>query len=585
MLMATIDKIDDSMDREELLNQLNLHLSHLQQQWNEYLEMLENLTVEEEKILVYRNMLKLFGVVVIKEKVDETSSELIKSKVVATYNQTFKGESNLIHESQTNRTFDQTLKLIAAKSFNNGGGKYGSKITGMINRQPLYGEYEKYRPQYHLENEIEVCQMNPFYNQVNIWCLSQPWMQDICDDILNISGNAISMISVDSIKLAGFHNNRGHRFTVPHIDHYFDETNRLQIILNVSEERNKLFYCVGSSNEVVKKILKILQPKFYPKNHGFSTLNLTTNADTEKILRNFMIAPPPNSIVCWKSDIIHSEYKSTEMPDEYGLYRALNFEKTLDQLTLRLYIGTHIPIHLSLESWLKFGYAAQKYSMVPSRYTSNKDGKYSKYNKMNKGSTQYKVTKFDNKELLRRNKRKMDKLDTIPVYKLARFYLELPDRVAELLGVPLSNVRGCINDEESQRFHEIVKEHQSMVKYLSLNQEQLRAAIGSTNLENNIESLKSIIDCNSVDVPLHLQNFIDNYVPESTNLLNERIAALPNYSELEPYMRDEPERYRRLIHHNSVVKSSLSKLLHRVKTKRRRLSSISKAGTKRRKIN
>jgi hypothetical protein len=520
-------------------------------------------------VLDLRAGLSAGGVVFVTGALGREMTEKLKNRIVNVYNSMFQGENDM--QVKSSKDLGKSLEMIARNSFDHGTSKMAAKSTGMMNRQPLTGDWSVHQAKLTFRDprrntrEEEVMQFNPVYGDVNQWLLMQPEAQKMFDTITTLSGNSISMLSPDSMKVAYSHKLDAHPFTPAHLDHYYNLNDRIQIVLNVHEDRTKLFYCPGATDPVVRGVLAQLQPGFYDK-QGFRKID-PKQKDLLTVLRRFMVAPPPGSLTFWRSGVVHGEYTSTATPGARGLYQATDEDQKREQLAIRLYIGTHIPIDLSLTDLMKLALANRSYGMIPSRYTHNKQQfALSKYNKVNKGTTRWgKVTL--NKDLLKDKQSRMYALDRVsPREMMAEYFKKLPPKFGALTGIPLDEDRAFPTEEEVDRHRKIVGEHRVMLQLLAMSDEELLQATGAGTgkypVETDIQFLISHTNMPVIHDLHHLSAFIEQFIPVGMDQVERRMQRISErYNDLTYGQKDEWERLRRLHVYISTLEKRLRELL------------------------
>jgi len=336
---------------------------------------LKNLNSPEE-IEHVKKSLDYHGVIFIINAISSDQTLKIKDRLVSAYNQMFGAEMhNLPVTSVAQIPSTIQAGLIANKGF------------AYLYKQPLK---KTEIPSIEIDGLPAYMDHNPIYSRVNLATLMDPENRHMLSVLLALTHPIKTMISWDSAKVSTNPKAKMNPFTIPHIDFYNDATQRFQVILNVAEASTKLFYCPGTNDPEVRELMKQLQadPKFYAKD-GFKALK----TDVATAIRPYMVAPPPGALIFWRSGIVHAEFTATPTPRilPEGLFKPdphLALKQKLNQLTIRLVVGTHIPTNLSPDALEKLAVASLN-GIIPHRYIHGNSAVV--LNKMHKGATQYKV--------------------------------------------------------------------------------------------------------------------------------------------------------------------------------------------------
>jgi len=364
-----------SQKREELLAELTDQLRTLDQE----IESGKKLTYKlsdlnsPDRIAEAKAILDQYGVLFVTGAIDSEQTKIIKRRIIDAHNTMFGPGMHNISV--------QAVKSIPAKAQ---AGILANKGFAYLYKHPVK---QNAVAQMEVDGIDVNMSHNPIYSKVNLATLTDPQNRRLTSVLFALTHPLDGMVSWDSCKVATNFKRKANPFTRPHIDYYSDLTLRYQVILNVSEQRTKLFYTPNTINEKIKPLISKLQsdPNFFT-NDGFKGIK-PPNAEA---LRPFMLAPPPGSLTFWKSGIVHAEYTANPQLEESGLYRPDPRDATsqlLNQLVIRMVIGTQKPYHLTPDALKSLGVAALK-DLIPHR---NYHGSNQKVvlNKMHKGKTSY----------------------------------------------------------------------------------------------------------------------------------------------------------------------------------------------------
>ena len=547
----TLEELKE-MDKSEVIKELKRRLENFE---NEEVAFEFEELKDHKDILKMREMLKKSGVIFIKNVLTKEMKEELKEKICEAYKKTFKGEKKM-EQSKEFKDKNKELKEISMKSFE-GAGIMAAKSSGMMYRQPLTEKYleneDQEEPSIEINSHQEIFEYNTFFPQVNMWLLSNDQNEKLTSMMLSLSESPIRMLSVDSIKIATNFKNKSHQFTKMHIDHYHNSAERIQMLLNLEEEKTKLFYCPGCIDPNIKTLIEYFEPNFY-QNEGFKAFK---NTELISILKSCMIAPPPNTLICWSSGIPHAEFTASKTCSEKIkiFYKPSDLPQEKDQLVVRLFIGNHSPTLLSIESLVKIALLSENHQLVPSRYKHNKDSPLSKYNKMNKGNTMYKNVFFENKELLKENSESIESIQNTPIKELVSQFLKLDPNKKTLYGVPSSkNFQIFMSEDEVLLNNKIIEEHQKLLELVVSSEEEFLILC-----DNSLQILEEIKEFIKTGKMTHSEHRI--YVSLDSQTVSQKITSSTSSG--------EKERYRRLEAYNQKLIKKIERILSKEKKRKR----------------
>jgi hypothetical protein len=190
--------------------------------------------------------------------------------------------------------------------------------------------------------------INSIYSGVNIQLLLHPDNRHTTALLLGL-GNINGQVSPDSVKYATNPKPKPKSMTkqahtLPHMDIYSDELNRIQAIINADSGNTKLFHVPGSNDPRVKELIC----KIIGKNSncfGFVSI-ITENKELEGVLTRYAIAAPYGALTAWKSGVIHFEGIIDEHCLNYlggnsSYYTCKKIGANFNQQRLRFIVGTH----------------------------------------------------------------------------------------------------------------------------------------------------------------------------------------------------------------------------------------------------
>jgi hypothetical protein len=373
------------MSTDELLQLLKSKLQSVKNNMTDQLHIKLSDINTKTDITEMKRKLNKYGMIFVTDVIPESQSDSIKSKIVETYNDMFGKRMGGTDVSKVN---DITK--------NADGKQFGNIKFAYLFKQPLLKDNVK---QILIDKHNEYMFYNPVFTRVNMNTLVNPENKHMLSVILALTHQKDVMLSWDSTKVATNENGRNN-MTIPHLDHYNDKMERSQIILNVEEERNKLFYAIGTYDEDVKEIIKYVYGKNVYETDGFKRIIPGKKTDSDydlkkgivDLIKNNMVTAPSRSLIIWKSGVVHAEYVSKKDPSFQSVlyepdseYKYKNGMKK--QLVIRVIIGTHKPSGISEQGLKKLAVAA-KDEFIPHRYLHTKGSDVTE-NKMHKGSTQY----------------------------------------------------------------------------------------------------------------------------------------------------------------------------------------------------
>lgn len=403
--------LQDLKERLLAINNNRLALNH------KYSISLNSLTSISDKIKEAKDILERYGVLFITDAIPPAEVNIIKESLVDAHNTMFGKD---MHDIQVN-TVEDIPRMAKA-------GILGNKGFAYLYKQPLA---KSATPTAKIGNYPVYIDHNPVYRLVNIATLLRN--RPALEAILELTHQDHVMISPDSAKVSINPKSKANPFTVPHLDAYGAETERFQIILTVEENRTKLFYAPGTIDSEVRNLLIALQADqgLYTVD-GFKALQ----ADVAEVIRPFMICAPPLSLSFWKSGIVHAEYTSTASPNSEGLYQpdpAYSLSQFTNQLTIRLVVGTHIPVKLTDIEKMQLAIMAEE-GFITSRYLHGPH-KNVVLNKMHKGKTQYKVSRKQPQKEKDLAKATIAKVEDISYVK--QRFAQLDPLLQHLYGIPV----------------------------------------------------------------------------------------------------------------------------------------------------
>jgi hypothetical protein len=224
-----------------------------------------------------------------------------------------------------------------------------------------------------------------------------------------------SMISFDSVKYSENPKKRPDtmikQYLTPcHFDAYGVQneknygTDRIQAIISF-EDNIKLGYVPDSIDSRVKDLIVEATNKHdLYQSSGFKTIKDQLLID---VLNKYIVAPPSNSLVIWKSGIFHYEAEFSEKDEIQNYHKYKSLKHLKDNLRMRCIVGTHKPVGLS-QTYLKTLAKFAECGFVPEVYNGyNKNTKFFK-NLMASKSTQY----FQWRKMLPEEKTKFDKAES-----------------------------------------------------------------------------------------------------------------------------------------------------------------------------
>lgn len=328
-----------------------------------------------EMIIEARKVLDMYGVLFITDAIEEEQVPIIQNRLIDAHNEMYD-----MHGCHASSIEEVPMKAKA--------GVMGNKGFAYLYKQPMKKSLANKLvvETHHGYNEVYV-DHNPVYSKVNLATLTDLNNRRMLSVLLGLTHPIDTMVSWDSAKVSYNHKSGANSLTAPHIDYYNDITERVQVILNAVENRTKLFYIPNTLDPMVKELMEKIEkkPGLY-KDNGFKRLN----DKTVKVLKKYAVAPPPRSLIFWKSGIVHAEWTAGEEPVA-GLYHPdeeLSDKPLTKQLTVRLVVGTHKPTGLTNFARKQLAVAAQL-GIIPHRYLHGKHEKVV-MNKMHKGKTLYK---------------------------------------------------------------------------------------------------------------------------------------------------------------------------------------------------
>lgn len=402
--------LQDLKERLIAINNNRLALNH------SYSISLSSLTSTADKINEAKSILERYGVLFVTDAISLAEVDVIKESLVDAHNTMFGKD---MYDIQAN-TVEDIPRMAKA-------GVLGNKGFAYLYKQPLA---KSATPTVKIGDYPVYIDHNPVYRTVNIATLLRN--RPALEAILGLTHHDHVMISPDSAKVSINPKSKANPFTVPHLDAYGAETERFQVILTVEENRTKLFYAPGTIDSEVKNLLIALQTDqgLYTVD-GFKSLK----PDVAEVIRPFMICAPPLSLSFWKSGIVHAEYTSTTSPNSEGLYQpdpTHAHNQFTNQLTIRLVVGTHIPIRLTDTEKMQLAIMAEE-EFITSRYLHGSH-KNVVLNKMHKGKTQYKVSRKQPQKEMDLAKETIAKVEDISYVK--QRFTQLDPLLQHLYGIP-----------------------------------------------------------------------------------------------------------------------------------------------------
>eukprot|EP01129_Flabellula_baltica_P015493 TRINITY_DN7916_c0_g1_i1.p1 TRINITY_DN7916_c0_g1~~TRINITY_DN7916_c0_g1_i1.p1 ORF type:complete len:471 (+),score=89.64 TRINITY_DN7916_c0_g1_i1:115-1413(+) len=362
------------------LTSTDTHLSELSNIMKEIqIENLDDLMISHELFLsgdregIYQKAKALFdmyGVLFITDVISEAYVGDVYENIIRVHNEMF-GEDGMVAAEIEDIPMSAKAGVIGNKGF------------AYLFKQPVKKS--------ELESEVMIGEdpvyldHNPVYYNVNVRTLIDN--PELLSDVIGLSsvltGSSDCMISWDSCKVSYNHKKRANPFTPTHIDNYSQDRKRLQMILNVDEGDTKLFFVPGTQSKRVRKILGKIHGKDMYRTDGFKPIS----PGAEAILRKYAIAPPPRSLTIWKSGVVHAEFTAQKVKGS-KLFKASKAEQKLKQLTVRLILGTNVPVGLTENARKQLAVAAFM-GAIPHRYFHHPLPNAVVENKMHKAKTLY----------------------------------------------------------------------------------------------------------------------------------------------------------------------------------------------------
>ena len=179
------------------------------------------------------------------------------------------------------------------------------------------------------------------------------------------------------------------KLTQPHVDIYAGGIERFQALI-VDEAAVKLGFVVGS-HTLAKEI------------GAAAKINLETASgyvglDGDELKDAFSagwLAPPPRSLVIWKSGVVHFEATSKPGKDQPFVFDSWADQK--DSPRFRVAVGTHMPMKMEREDLIKVAVLAER-GLIPDFYQGINKATKLYPNIVNSKNTQYKIARIANSE-------------------------------------------------------------------------------------------------------------------------------------------------------------------------------------------
>ena len=157
-----------------------------------------------------------------------------------------------------------SVEEISSKSKS---GVVGNKTFSYIFPQPMMGKSDNTTAIKIDHKDGLYFDINSVYRGVHLETLLNN--RRLLATMIAISHYDKTIISWDSSKVAYNHKKNNNKHTALHIDYYGDEMERFQMLLNVHDDRTKLFYLPNSIDDDVKKLIEEITGKELYKADGF----------------------------------------------------------------------------------------------------------------------------------------------------------------------------------------------------------------------------------------------------------------------------------------------------------------------------
>ena len=324
--------------------------------------------------------LDTFGVVFLTEAISPSSCEQAKVDLKGAM------ESMFQYDLNANAVKTMPASLDAWNEFRNSKNGFGNPGFGFVQKQ-FTARTET--PTTSIGGEEVFMAHNGVWSTVNLPLLEA-----------NIHTTALLLalthwngqVSIDSAKYASNPRPKPKKqtqqgLTPPHVDIYTEgEIERVQALI-VDEAAVKLGFVVGS-HRLAKEIGEAANVNLSTAS-GY--VGLGSNEALKEAFTAGWLAPPPRSLVIWKSGVVH--FEATSKP---GSKQAHVFSSWSDQANaprFRAVVGTHMPVNLEQADLVKLAVLGER-SLIPDFYNGINSKATKLYpNIVNRKSTQYLVAR------------------------------------------------------------------------------------------------------------------------------------------------------------------------------------------------